>query len=72
VAIVTIWQSIAAFLKSNRQQAFCDACIQRKLGLKGIDQAQQVTKLLAFVPGFGRIEGPCFNCSETRKTTVAT
>ena len=63
-------EKIYAFLKSNKQMRFCDACIAEKLGLKRPQQAQQSTSALAAGDGFTRGHGICNVCGKTKDQVI--
>ena len=60
-------QKVVAFLQKNRDRAFCDDCIQARLGLTDRTGAQTATKVLQHAPGFMRVRGQCPSCKSTRQ-----
>jgi len=57
-------QQVIAFLRNNEPAAFCDDCIQKKVGLKNRRQVAPVTLTLSLFPNeFHRAEGDCSGCS---------
>jgi hypothetical protein len=58
----TVPQQVATFLQANKRIWFCDSCIQKKLGLKRPQQAQQATSALGAMPTYTRASGTCSVC----------
>ena len=58
---------VAEFLQEQRGFAFCDPCIQTRLSLTHIGQAQRATSALGKRPGFDRRAGICTRCGQVRK-----
>ena len=60
----SIPQQIDTFLRSNKPAAFCDDCIQKKIGLKNRRQVAPVTLTLSLCSNeFHRAEGDCSGCT---------
>ncbi len=63
-------ERINAFLVERRGRAYCDSCIQERLGLKWREQVQLVTATLAVTPLFERHKGLCCTCGEQKNVIV--
>lgn len=64
-------QKVFSFLSVRQGHAFCDACIQTRLGLKWRQQVQLVTMTLAVTPLFERMQAECHQCEESKQVTAA-
>ena len=59
------------FLMARAKRAYCDGCIQERLGLKWRQQVQLVTSTLAVTQSFAREHGVCCNCQEQKQVVRA-
>jgi hypothetical protein len=67
----TVPQKINDFLVRRPGRAFCDTCIQERLGLKWRQQVQLITATLAVTDAFKRDLGPCGTCNEVKQVIQA-
>jgi hypothetical protein len=63
-------EKIYAFLKSNKEMRFCDACMTEKLGLKRPQQASSQPLHLQQEMGFTRGHGICSVCGKTKDQVI--
>jgi hypothetical protein len=63
-------EKISAFLTQRPGRAYCDTCIQERLGLKWRQQVQLVTATLAVTDRYARKLDRCCNCGSERQVTI--
>lgn len=68
---MTIPAKVADFLRTHKDQSYCDECLRKNLGLARHQQVQQITSTLATVGCFRRETSRCSICSETRLVICA-
>ena len=68
---MTVPERIAEFLIQNRENAFCDDCLQKQLGLPRRQQVQQTTKPLGISGKFSRDGGQCSDCGRHKTVILA-
>ncbi len=68
---MSVPEKINDFLLARAKRAYCDGCIQERLGLKWRQQVQLVTSTLAVTPNFARENGLCCNCQERKQVVRA-
>jgi hypothetical protein len=64
-------EKVSAFLGRRPGRAYCDTCIQERLGLKWRQQVQLVTATLAVTDSYVRKFARCCNCSSERQVTIS-
>ena len=69
---MSVPEKINDFLLARAKRAYCDGCIQERLGLKWRQQVQLVTSTLAVTSDFTRENGICCNCQEQKQVVRAT
>ena len=68
---MSVPEKVNDFLLARVKRAYCDGCIQERLGLKWRQQVQLVTSTLAVTPSFSRENGTCCNCQEQKQVVRA-
>ena len=68
---MSVPEKISGFLLARVSRAYCDGCIQERLGLKWRQQVQLVTSTLAVTPSFRRETGLCCHCQEQKQVVRA-
>jgi hypothetical protein len=66
MAARSIPERIRDFLVDRRGRAYCDDCVQQRLGLKWRQQVQVITATLAVTGLFSRGIDACSTCRQTR------
>ena len=64
-------EKVSAFLMRRPGRAYCDTCIQERLGLKWRQQVQLVTATLGVTDGYARKLDCCCNCTSERQVTIS-
>ena len=64
-------EKVSAFLTQRPGRAYCDTCVQERLGLKWRQQVQLVTATLAVTDSYARKFDRCCNCGSERQVTVS-
>jgi Domain of unknown function (DUF4118) len=67
----TVPARVKDFIVQSAGAAFCDGCIQDRLGLKWRQQVQLITATLAVTHSFRREHGVCSACSERKQVIRA-
>jgi hypothetical protein len=67
----TVPARVKDFIVQSAGAAFCDGCIQDRLGLKWRQQVQLITATLAVTNSFRREHGVCSACSERKQVIRA-
>jgi hypothetical protein len=70
--IRSIPERIHDFLHDRLGRAYCDDCVQERLGLKWRQQVQMITATLAVTTLFARALGICSTCGQEKQVTRAT
>lgn len=65
----TVPERINEFLVRCAGRAYCDHCIQERLGLRWRQQVQLVTATLGVTSGFRRSTAVCCTCQDTKQVT---
>src|SRR6266702_3280013 len=65
----TVPERINEFLVRCAGRAYCDHCIQERLGLRWRQQVQLVTATLAVTSDYRRSTSECCTCQETKQVT---
>jgi hypothetical protein len=68
----TVPERIRDFLHDRVGRAYCDDCVQDRLGLKWRQQVQTITATLAVTGLFARALGRCSTCRQEKQVTLAT
>jgi len=68
---MTVPERVAAFLREHKGRRFCDDCIAKTLDLARRQQAQQATAGLGQTAQFRRIDAPCSDCGNSKRTIEA-
>jgi hypothetical protein len=63
----TVPERINEFLVRCAGRAYCDHCIQERLGLRWRQQVQLVTATLAVTSGYRRNNAACCTCGDTKQ-----
>ncbi|MBH5399919.1 hypothetical protein HZZ13_19310 [Bradyrhizobium sp. CNPSo 4010] len=63
----TVPERINEFLVRCAGRAYCDHCIQERLGLRWRQQVQLVTATLAVTSGYRRSSAICSTCAESKQ-----
>lgn len=63
----TVPERINEFLVRCAGRAYCDHCIQERLGLRWRQQVQLVTATLAVTSGYRRSTAVCCTCEDTKQ-----
>ncbi|MBV8744491.1 MAG: DUF4118 domain-containing protein [Xanthobacteraceae bacterium] len=63
----TVPERVRDFIVQAGSAAFCDGCIQDRLGLKWRQQVQLITATLAVTDSFRREPGSCSGCGESKQ-----
>lgn len=66
----TVPERINEFLVRCAGRAYCDHCIQERLGLRWRQQVQLVTATLGVTSGYRRNNAVCCTCNETKQVTA--
>jgi hypothetical protein len=66
----TVPERINEFLVRCAGRAYCDHCIQERLGLRWRQQVQLVTATLGVTSGYRRNNAACCTCGETKQVTT--
>ncbi|MBV8095693.1 MAG: hypothetical protein JO110_21190 [Acetobacteraceae bacterium] len=66
----TVPERINEFLVRCAGRAYCDHCIQERLGLRWRQQVQLVTATLGVTSGYRRNNAACCTCGETKQVTA--
>jgi hypothetical protein len=66
----TVPERINEFLVRCAGRAYCDHCIQERLGLRWRQQVQLVTATLAVTSGYRRNNAACCTCGDTKQVTA--
>jgi hypothetical protein len=67
----TVPERVRDFIVQAGSAAYCDGCIQDRLGLKWRQQVQLITATLAVTDSFRREPGSCSGCSESKQVIHA-
>ena len=67
----TVPERVKDFIVQAGSAAYCDACIQDRLGLKWRQQVQLITATLAVTDSFQREPGSCSGCGESKQVIHA-
>src|SRR5262245_24838893 len=67
----TVPEKIRDFLCDRMRGAYCDDCLQERLGIKWRQQVQTITATLAVTDGFVREYGTCMMCNEQKQVIHA-
>jgi hypothetical protein len=67
----TIPERVRDFLIDRNGRAYCDECMQERLGLKWRQQVQVITATLAVTGVFARASDICSTCGHTKQVTRA-
>ena len=62
----TVPERVKDFIVQTGSAAYCDGCIQDRLGLKWRQQVQLITATLAVTDSFRRESGSCSACGESK------
>lgn len=65
----TLPKRVSDFLLEREQRAYCDGCIQQRMGLKWRQQVQLITATLAVTSAFERQFEQCSTCNEMKQVT---
>jgi hypothetical protein len=65
----TVPERVNEFLVRCAGRAYCDHCIQERLGLRWRQQVQLVTATLAVTSGYRRSTAVCCTCEDTKQVT---
>lgn len=65
----TVPERVNEFLVRCAGRAYCDHCIQERLGLRWRQQVQLVTATLAVTSGYRRSTAACCTCEDTKQVT---
>ena len=63
----TVPERVRDFIVQAGSAAYCDGCIQDRLGLKWRQQVQLITATLAVTDSFRREPGSCSGCGESKQ-----
>jgi Domain of unknown function (DUF4118) len=63
----TVPERVKDFIVQAGSAAYCDGCIQDRLGLKWRQQVQLITATLAVTDSFTREPGSCSGCGESKQ-----
>ena len=63
----TVPERVKDFIVQAGSAAYCDGCIQDRLGLKWRQQVQLITATLAVTDSFRREPGSCSGCGESKQ-----
>jgi Domain of unknown function (DUF4118) len=63
----TVPERVRDFIVQAGSAAYCDGCIQDRLGLKWRQQVQLITATLAVTDSFRREPGSCSGCNESKQ-----
>jgi hypothetical protein len=66
----TVPERVNEFLVKRPGRAYCDHCIQERLGLRWRQQVQLVTATLAVTGTFRRETATCSTCMERKQVTL--
>src|ERR1700758_4751148 len=66
----TVPERINEFLVRCAGRAYCDHCIQERLGLRWRQQVQLVTATVRVTSGYRRNNAACCTCGETKQVTA--
>jgi len=66
----TVPERINEFLVRCAGRAYCDHCIQERLGLRWRQQVQLVTATLGVTSGYRRNNAACCTCGDTKQVTA--
>jgi hypothetical protein len=66
----TVPERINEFLLRRPGRAYCDGCIQERLGLRWRQQVQLVTATLAVTGAFKRENAACSTCADRKQVTL--
>ena len=64
--MMTVPARVEKFIQDHGSEAYCDSCIQGRLGLARAQQVQQVTSSLAITAAFERRQGMCAGCQQKK------
>lgn len=67
----TVPEKIRDFLCDRTRGAYCDDCLQQRLGIKWRQQVQTITATLAVTGVFVREYGTCATCNEQKQVIHA-
>ncbi|MBV9239166.1 MAG: DUF4118 domain-containing protein [Xanthobacteraceae bacterium] len=67
----TVPERVKDFIVQAGAAAYCDGCIQDRLGLKWRQQVQLITATLAVTDSFRREPGSCSGCGESKQVIHA-
>ena len=67
----TVQEKIRDFLCDRTRGAYCDDCLQQRLGIKWRQQVQTITATLAVTDVFVREHGTCATCNEQKQVIHA-
>ncbi len=67
----TVPERVRDFIVQTGSAAYCDGCIQDRLGLKWRQQVQLITATLAVTDSFRRKSGQCSACGESKQVIHA-
>jgi hypothetical protein len=67
----TVPERVKDFIVEAGSAAYCDGCIQDRLGLKWRQQVQLITATLAVTDSFRREPGSCSGCGESKQVIHA-
>jgi hypothetical protein len=67
----TLPEKIRDFLTDRNGRAYCDDCVQERLGLKWRQQVQVITATLAVTAFFARATDSCSTCGQSKQVTRA-
>jgi len=65
-------EKIRDFLRDRAGRAFCDECVQARLGVKWRQRVTLITSTLAVTESFVRVAGKCSVCTHAKQVTQAT
>jgi hypothetical protein len=64
-------ERVRDFLNDRVGRAYCDDCLQERLGLKWRQQVQTITATLAVTGRFARDSGRCSTCGQENQGETA-
>jgi hypothetical protein len=71
LSVRNIPEKIRDFLCDRCGRAYCDECVQQRLGIKWRQQVQVITSTLAVTGIFPRGPGTCSTCNEEKQVIRA-
>jgi hypothetical protein len=63
--LVSLAETVVAFLNSNRGAGYCDSCLAQKFSVEAVSEVSAITDTLELFPDFLRTVGQCHVCGRT-------